>query len=1709
VAVFFFAMTPANAQQGPIVAFPIAPGAPHTTAGHKGDTPEAGRGIPPIVAVVLATQGSITFTGSINGSGTPPPTSSYQVTTEDGTAIAGQNYVSFTGTVNCQGFSCSSFTITILDDTNSGENSPPVYFILHQYNCVNLCCECVPEDFSVFIVQPPSTPSQLTILNPFAPYAQAGQAPPTVSVSGLSDWPPPWPEAGSLAADGQSAVVLAYESQSNSPVTFSISASGTSSSAIGSVDAFEPNYLVDPKPPSASTSSYVVDTPAYGDAGGNNVFLALLWAPNAMPEPEVSATSLTITATQQGQNTAPQQATIMLEPPPLLLIHGIWSSAKGEGFTQGSGGLYDWIAAQYPHSNIFGVDYSPWNAYSFTNSATQATILLTMKNAISSAATSGMAARTVDVVAHSMGGLATRYFLSTTAYKLVPSLLQNSVHTLITIGMPYAGTPLATTVWNNRNATPAVLGAWGGFWCQKVVSCTLAEVLAATDHVVELPGSTAVSAVQSLEPGSQQLQEITSTKPFYAIIGQAPLDPISVTEALLDTALGIFLPGQTIASIVGEPNDSIVPGSSQNPPAGAAADTQLVLAVVHANLCRGIFIVEWVCPDVGETQSQAFWNLAYDWLTGLNVAPSNQIQTPFSTSSAPLPNLDLTGYTEVPATNVTFLPASGSTLPINSITNITATSSTKTITEILVPQIVTDPTDTALLYSTQPPFSIPFIPSRLGTGNFGPIAVFSDNTYASTTLNYTFQPTGTPTSLRLDNTPQASMTVGGFQIVKAYALYSNGEIDVTGEATYAAGSGTSNVFSISSGGVVTATGNGVDLLNVTYAGVTAAAPIPVGSCTFSLTPTNQLVPYTASTVPIQVTTQQGCAWTASSNAWWAPLTQATGNGSGSITVSAAANNSGATQSGTISVGRAQALLTQAATACTYDLTETLIDATAAGTSGWIIASTTCPVIASSNASWVSVATSSPSVNYVVAANNGAAERFATLTIGTQPVSVVQTGTTVPSLGSLQPSSAVVGGAAFRLAVDGGPFTSAGIVQWNGANLATTYAGSSELTAIVPARDLTAAATAQISVTIPGGVSNSLGFTIDNPVPATTSLSPPRAIVAGAGFTLTVNGTGFVSGSTVLWNGSSRTTTFVSATQIAAAIAASDIAVAGAATVTVANPSPGGGTSSPGLTFNIENPAPGSTSLTPSSVAALGAQFTLTVNGSNFVASSSALWNGSALTTTYVSASQLTAVVPASNIASPGSASVTVSNPGPGGGTSAPLTFTIVNPAPAPTSLSPTNLVAGGAAFNLTVNGTDFESNSVVLWNGSPRTTIYGSANSLTASITAADIANPGTANVTVMTPAPGGGTSGAIAFIIDNPAPVAGSLSPASVISGSGAFTLTVTGSQFVPGATVEWNGSARTTTFVSDALVTAAIDSTDVAAAGTALVKVVNPAPGGGASKALLFTVDNPVPVAGALSPSSVTFGASGFTLTVTGSGFVNTSTVRWGSAALTTTFLTSGMLTAAVPASDVASAGKAYVLVTNPGPGGGASNVLSFSIDNPVPVAGSLSPASATAGGAAFSLAVHGSNFISGAAVLWNGANRATTFVSATQLTASILAGDIAAGGAATVSVSNPAPGGGPSNQLQFTIDNPAPTITALSPASATNGSAAFTLTVYGTGFQANSTVLWNGAARATTYVGPYRLTAAITAADIATVGAADVTVTTPAPGGGTSAAATFTIK
>jgi len=583
---------------------------------------------------------------------------------------------------------------------------------------------------------------------------------------------------------------------------------------------------------------------------------------------------------------------------------------------------------------------------------------------------------------------------------------------------------------------------------------------------------------------------------------------------------------------------------------------------------------------------------------------------------------------------------------------------------------------------------------------------------------------------------------------------------------------------------------------------------------------------------------------------------------------------------------------------------------------------------------------------------------------------------------------------------------------------------------------TVAATASTNVTFTangGSVSSAVTGTGNDPTPTLTSLSPSTATAGGAAFTLTATGTNFVAASVVQWNGSARTTTFVSSTQLRAAITAADITTAGTAAVTVFTPAPGGGTSTAStFTITASNPAPTLGSLSPTTAIAGGAAFTLTATGTNFVAASVVQWNGSARTTTFVSSTQLQVAITAADIATAGTAAVTVFTPAPGGGTSTASTFTITasNPAPTLGSLSPNTATAGGAAFTLSATGTNFVAASVVQWNGSARTTTFVSSTQLQAAITAADIATAGTAAVTVFTPAPGGGTSTASTFTItaSNPAPTLTSLSPNTAAAGGAAFTLSATGTNFVAASVVRWNGTARTTTFVSSTQLQAAITAADIATAGTAAVTVFTPAPGGGTSTASTFTItaSNPAPTLTSLSPNTATAGGAAFTLTATGTNFVAASVVQWNGTARTTTFVSSTQLQAAITAADIATAGTAAVTVFTPAPGGGTSTPSTFTIaaPNPVPALGTLAPGSVTAGNGAFTLTVGGSNFVPTSTVMWSGASRTTTFVSATQLSAAITAADVLNAGTAQVTVTTPAPGGGTSVALAFVI-NPASTL------------------------------------------------------------------------------------
>jgi hypothetical protein len=451
---------------------------------------------------------------------------------------------------------------------------------------------------------------------------------------------------------------------------------------------------------------------------------------------------------------------------------------------------------------------------------------------------------------------------------------------------------------------------------------------------------------------------------------------------------------------------------------------------------------------------------------------------------------------------------------------------------------------------------------------------------------------------------------------------------------------------------------------------------------------------------------------------------------------------------------------------------------------------------------------------------------------------------------------------------------------------------------------------------------------------------------------------------------------------------------------------------------VNPPGPTITSLDPNNIEVNSPAFPLTVNGTNFVDNSVVKWGGSSRDTLYVGSTQLIAEILETDVADPETVAVTVFTPTPGGGTSNAQTFTINEPIPYILSLTPNSAEVGDDAFTLEVSGTLFDQDTVVRWEGSDRDTTFVSYTSLTAEISASDIADGGEFDVTVFNPSPSGGLSNPEVFTVNNPVPTLIGMSPSSRIAGSVAFTLTISGTNFENNSTVQLDGSDRDTTFVSGASLTAEISASDITDEGTVNVTVFNPAPGGGESDALTFTVNNPAPALSNISPSGAIEGGISFTLTVCGSNFVDDSVVKWASVSKTTTYVSPTELTAAIPDTNIALANNYAVTVFNSSPGGGTSGSLIFEVDHPLPELDSITPSTTGASGSSFTLTANGTNFVNNSVVKWGGSNRTTTYVSSIKLTASILEADVADPGTVAVTVFTPTPGGGTSNDQTFTI-------------------------------------------------------------------------------------------
>ena len=284
--------------------------------------------------------------------------------------------------------------------------------------------------------------------------------------------------------------------------------------------------------------------------------------------------------------------------------------------------------------------------------------------------------------------------------------------------------------------------------------------------------------------------------------------------------------------------------------------------------------------------------------------------------------------------------------------------------------------------------------------------------------------------------------------------------------------------------------------------------------------------------------------------------------------------------------------------------------------------------------------------------------------------------------------------------------------------------------------------------------------------------------------------------------------------------------------------------------------PTATEITPSSAEVYGPSISVDISGNNFIPSSQVVWDNNLsidLTSSYIDSTHLTAIIPSSLYSDPNSSAVhniTVYNPGSGGGFSPPLTFTIKNPVPTLTSITPDYSDGNTTTITLTVKGDNFVYDSDVRFNGSSAnvTTNFIDRNNLTASILRSKL-SPGTITVTVFNPSYGGGTSAGKSFNLFTPTPTltryptstktvykspipppvqrTRTRTPTRTITGTIIITPTVTPGHLTPSATIETTpGSITPESTISGTLTPEPFTRTPTLAPGEPTYTPVPPTP-------------------------------------------------------------------------------------------------------------------------------------------------------------------------------------------------------------------------------------------------------------------------------------------
>lgn len=363
---------------------------------------------------------------------------------------------------------------------------------------------------------------------------------------------------------------------------------------------------------------------------------------------------------------------------------------------------------------------------------------------------------------------------------------------------------------------------------------------------------------------------------------------------------------------------------------------------------------------------------------------------------------------------------------------------------------------------------------------------------------------------------------------------------------------------------------------------------------------------------------------------------------------------------------------------------------------------------------------------------------------------------VPIVQSVDPSVLQQSSSPALVTVVGLGFAEGAEARWNGEGRATTFGDSRHLTVTLAPQDLTAGS-GEIDVVNPapgGGASGPMTVLVAHPTPTLTSISPTQAAaILTTELTLHAQGTEFLVGSsgTVLqWNRVPLATAVTTDAELSATVPDYLLRVGHTAEITVKNAGPGGGTSSP-LYFVVENPLPALIRTEPPSVP-IGTDVVVDLIGSGFVHGASVSLDGSPLSPVSISSTRVKVIVPGALTAgSDGTASIQVTNPGPGGGTSNAIELTVWLDPPRIDDLFPAVVFAGAGDVPMIISGADFHGSATVTLDGTPQPATVVSSSRIELIIPGTHVSAEGTIEVTVINPN-GAGQASATLRIVNSPA---------------------------------------------------------------------------------------------------------------------------------------------------------------------------------------------------------------------------------------------------------------------------------------------------------------------------------------------------------------------